>query len=65
MSERVGEGVAVALLQLFVRFYLDYLIYEFIPGHSYYVGLSIVAGISVWGALGFVYGPLVCGVTIR
>ena len=55
----------VALVQLFVRFYLDYLIYEFIPGHSYYVGLSIVAGISVWGALGFVYGPLVCGVTIR
>ena len=53
------------LIQLFLCFYLDPLVYGYIkPEQSALVGMSIVFGIGAFGSTGVVLGPLLTTVTL-
>ncbi|GBG25406.1 Transmembrane protein 245 [Hondaea fermentalgiana] len=58
-----GAAILVCAVELLMMFVIDARITAFIPGDRHFVGLSIVAGLYAFGALGFLYGPLLIGLT--
>lgn len=56
-------AVFVCVVELVMMLVVDARITAFIPGDRHFVGLSIVAGLYAFGALGFLYGPLLIGLT--
>ncbi len=58
------NAAGVAAVQLLLLMYVDPLIYSFIPGSSYVVGLSLIMGFYVFGPVGILVGPLLTGITV-
>ncbi len=63
-SERVGEGVFLFIFYLVLSFSMEYMIKPKMVGeqvemHTLLVFLSILGGLSVYGVLGIIYGPLI------
>uniref|UniRef100_A0A7S2WEQ7 Uncharacterized protein n=1 Tax=Mucochytrium quahogii TaxID=96639 RepID=A0A7S2WEQ7_9STRA len=56
-------SILVCIVEIFLILIVDAKITSYIPGDSHFVGLSIVAGLYAFGLFGFVYGPLLVGLT--
>jgi hypothetical protein len=55
----------VASAHIIATYWGDPLIYSYIPGaNSYFVGLSIVMGITAFGVMGALLGPLIIGTLV-
>jgi len=57
------SAIALCLVDSALILLVDGKITAYIPGNPHFVGLSIVAGLYSFGALGFLYGPLLVGLT--
>ena len=63
-SDRVGEGVFLFFFYLGLSFSIEYMIKPKMVGdevhmHTLLVFLAILGGLSVYGVLGIIYGPLI------
>ena len=63
LSGRPLAAVAVAAVHVLAEIYVDTMLQSFIPGHSYFVGLSVLLGMMVFGGGGAWTGPLLTGMT--
>lgn len=64
LSDRVGEGVFVLIFYMVLSFGVEYLVKPKLVGtqvkmHTLLVFLAIIGGLSVYGILGIIYGPLI------
>jgi predicted PurR-regulated permease PerM len=64
LSDRVGEGVFLFIFYLGLSFSMEYMIKPKMVGdevqmHTLLVFLAILGGLSVYGVLGIIYGPLI------
>lgn len=63
-SDRVGEGVFLFIFYMALSFSMEYMIKPKMVGkevqmHTLLVFLAIIGGLSVYGVLGIIYGPLI------
>jgi len=59
------NAIVIASTHLFATYYVDTVIYSYIPGGNVsIIGLSIVLGVSAFGILGFLVGPLLTGISV-
>ena len=63
-NERISAGIFLFLFYLFLSFSAEYLLKPKLVGnqvkmHTLLVFLSIIGGLSVYGVLGIIYGPLI------
>ncbi len=63
-SGRMGEAIFLFVFYLFLSFTMEYIIKPKMVGtqvkmHTLLVFLSIIGGLSVYGILGIIYGPLI------
>lgn len=70
-DDRWSEAVSSSSLQLTFSLlhiaagWFDSFIYQLIPGaNSYFIGMSIVLGVSTFGAVGIILGPLLVGTLV-
>ncbi len=64
LSDRMGEGVFLFIFYILLSFTIEYLVKPKMVGtqvkmHTLMVFLSIIGGLSVYGVLGIIYGPLI------
>ena len=64
LNDRVGTGVFLFFFYLVLSFSMEYLVKPKMVGdqvqmHTLLVFLSIIGGLSVYGVLGIIYGPLI------
>ncbi len=64
LNDRVGSGVFLFIFYLTLSFSIEYLVKPKMVGdevqmHTLLVFLSIIGGLSVYGVLGIIYGPLI------
>jgi len=64
LSDRVGAGIFLFIFYIFLSFSIEYLVKPKMVGnqvkmHTLLVFLSIIGGLSVYGVLGIIYGPLI------
>ena len=64
IQQEYWNSLIVILFHVITVYYLQPIIYSYIPGNPYFVGLSIVLGITRFGVLGAIYGPLLAGFAI-
>ena len=57
-------AITVAVVQIVTTYIIQPQIFSYVPGNPYYVGLSVVLGISTFGVVGAVLGPLLAGLVI-
>lgn len=58
------KAAVVIITQLFGDLYVDAVVRSYIPGNSYFVGLSVAMGGYVFGPEGVLAGPLLAGVSM-
>ncbi|MEE4165267.1 MAG: AI-2E family transporter [Desulfocapsaceae bacterium] len=63
-NERISAGIFMFVFYLFLSFSVEYLLKPKLVGnqvkmHTLLVFLSIIGGLSVYGVLGIIYGPLI------
>ena len=63
-SDRVSAAIFLFVFYLFLSFSVEYLLKPKLVGdqvqmHTLLVFLSIIGGLSVYGVLGIIYGPLI------
>jgi predicted PurR-regulated permease PerM len=64
ISGRLAEGIFLIIFYMFLSFSVEYIIKPKMVGnqvemHTLLVFLSIIGGLSVYGVLGIIYGPLI------
>ncbi len=64
LGDRTGAGVFLFIFYLILSFSIEYLVKPKMVGtqvkmHTLLVFLSIIGGLSVYGVLGIIYGPLI------
>lgn len=64
LNDRVGSGIFLFIFYLTLSFSIEYLVKPKMVGdevqmHTLLVFLSIIGGLSVYGVLGIIYGPLI------
>lgn len=64
LSDRMSEGIFLFVFYLILSFSVEYIIKPKMVGtqvemHTLLVFLSIIGGLSVYGVLGIIYGPLI------
>ncbi len=64
ISDRLGEGIFLFVFYIILSFSIEYIIKPKMVGsqvkmHTLLVFLSIIGGLSVYGILGIIYGPLI------
>ncbi len=64
ISDRTGEGVFLFIFYIILSFTIEYLVKPKMVGtqvemHTLLVFLAIIGGLSVYGVLGVIYGPLI------
>ncbi len=64
LSDRIGAGVFLFIFYMVLSFSMEYMIKPKMVGdqvqmHTLLVFLSIIGGLSVYGVLGIIYGPLI------
>ncbi|MCF8055636.1 MAG: AI-2E family transporter [Desulfocapsa sp.] len=64
LSDRVGAGVFLFIFYMALSFSIEYLVKPKMVGdqvqmHTLLVFLAIIGGLSVYGVLGIIYGPLI------
>eukprot|EP01117_Protostelium_nocturnum_P018703 TRINITY_DN7878_c0_g1_i1.p1 TRINITY_DN7878_c0_g1~~TRINITY_DN7878_c0_g1_i1.p1 ORF type:complete len:692 (-),score=133.92 TRINITY_DN7878_c0_g1_i1:12-2087(-) len=64
MVEKWMLASVVVSLHMLATYYLQPLIYSYIPGNPYYVSMSAVLGINAFGISGAVFGPLLAGILV-
>eukprot|EP00742_Colponemidia_sp_Colp-10_P013614 GILJ01015389.1.p1 GENE.GILJ01015389.1~~GILJ01015389.1.p1 ORF type:complete len:631 (+),score=61.89 GILJ01015389.1:66-1895(+) len=64
LSGQNSQALIMGAMHLVTNFYVDGWIYSYIPGHSTVVGMSIILGLYVFGAIGVLMGPLLAGLTV-
>jgi predicted PurR-regulated permease PerM len=64
LSDRTGAGIFLFIFYIILSFSMEYLVKPKMVGtqvkmHTLLVFLSIIGGLSVYGVLGIIYGPLI------
>ena len=64
LSDRMGAGIFLFIFYIILSFSVEYLVKPKMVGtqvkmHTLLVFLSIIGGLSVYGVLGIIYGPLI------
>ena len=64
LSDRVGAGVFLFFFYMALSFTMEYMVKPKMVGdqvqmHTLLVFLAIIGGLSVYGVLGIIYGPLI------
>ncbi len=64
LSDRIGAGIFLFIFYIILSFSMEYLVKPKMVGtqvemHTLLVFLSIIGGLSVYGVLGIIYGPLI------
>ena len=64
INDRLGAGIFLFCFYLLLSFSVEYLVKPKLVGdqvqmHTLLVFLSIIGGLSVYGILGIIYGPLI------
>lgn len=64
ISDRLGEGIFLFVFYIILSFSIEYIVKPKLVGtqvkmHTLLVFLSIIGGLSVYGVLGIIYGPLI------
>lgn len=64
LTNQITQGIALFIFYIFLSFSIEYLVKPKMVGtqvkmHTLLVFLSIIGGLSVYGILGIIYGPLI------
>lgn len=64
ISGRMGEGIFLMIFYMILSFSVEYIVKPKMVGtqvemHTLLVFLAIIGGLSVYGILGIIYGPLI------
>jgi predicted PurR-regulated permease PerM len=63
-SGDILRGTILAAVHILASYVLDPQVFAFIPGNPYYAGMSVFFGISAFGPIGALTGPLLAGILV-